>query len=232
MNPSSPTAILLFTRTPEEEAQHKTFVSASRPINRRIAQQLINHTFTCIENAGIPVYVINSHQQRGSTFGERLAAAFQDVFEEGYQNVIAVGNDTLALTARDIQLAANHLEHNQAVIGPTHRGGAYLIGLCQSVFSCIDFTDLPWETDLLFESLLQELPEDCVLLKYERDINDATDFYAVLTEIPQQSTLYKTLQNILSIRTIRRMVDRPRIATKHFLRYYSHRAPPRLLLSF
>ena len=232
MNPSSPTAILLFTRTPEEEALHKTFVSAGKHINRRIAQQLINHTFTCIEKAGIPVYVINSRQQRGSTFGERLAAAFQDVFEEGYQNVIAVGNDTLALTARDIQLAANHLEHNQAVVGPTHRGGAYLIGLRRSVFCRIDFTGLPWETDLLFDSLLQALPEECVLLKYERDINDATDFYAVLTELPQQSTLYKTLQDILSIRTIRRMVDRPRIATKHFLRYYSHRAPPYPVTSF
>ena len=129
MTPSSPTAILLFTRTPEEEAQHKTFVPAGRHVNERIASQLIKHTCTQLEKANIPVYVIDSDRQRGNSFGERLAAAFRDIYDEGYVNVIAVGNDTLTLTPQDLQRTVDLLATHTAVLGPTQRGGTYLMGL-------------------------------------------------------------------------------------------------------
>ena len=228
MLPSSSTAVLLFTRTPEEEARHKQFVSANCHVNRRIAHQLIKHTYSSIEKAGIPVFVINSDQQRGETFGERLTSAFEDVFERGYKNVIAVGNDTLTLTAKDIQRATELLEQNQAVIGPTDRGGTYLIGLSRSIFSGLDFQTLPWETDQLLDHLIQVLPIESTMLKCQRDINTSADFYAALTQLPRHSTLYKSLQSILFDLTIRRIDDRPRIHLKAVLRYYSHRAPPLL----
>ena len=65
----------------EEEALHKTFVSASRHINRRIAQQLINHTFTCLENAGIPVFVKSLSRPSGKVYYSLFLGRFKSYSE-------------------------------------------------------------------------------------------------------------------------------------------------------
>lgn len=232
MAPSSPTALLLFTRTPEEEARHKRFVPAGRHVNRKIAHQLIKHTSTCLQKAGIPVYVITSDQQKGCTFGERLAAAFEEIYDLGYTNVIAVGNDTLTLTSKDLQDAAHLLQHHRAVIGPTQRGGTYLIGLHRDVFSRKDFALLPWESERLLDCLLDSLPTNLSLLKFQQDINNAADFYAAVTKIWECAALLRAIQR-LSLREIAlTLIDRPRIPSKDLLRYYSHRSPPGISPSY
>ena len=228
MAPSSPTALLLFTRTPEEEARHKKFVQANRHVNRRIAHQLIKHTSSCLRKAGIPVFVITSDQQKGHTFGQRLAAAFQEIFEYGFDNVIAVGNDTLTLTARDLQTAAALLECNQAVIGPTQRGGTYLIGLHRSVFSGLDFNALPWETESLFDGLLSALDVAVSVLKYQQDINNATDFHAIIRKYWACAAFLEAFQNLCIIAIRLKLIDRPRIPCKDILHNFPHRAPPSL----
>ena len=129
MNYVQPTAILFFTRTPEEEARHKTFVPARRRTNRQVARELIKHTHGRLVLSGLPVYVVDSDLQVGTTFGERLAHAFQRIYALGYENVIAVGNDTLSLSSSDLTKATDLLGAHTSVIGPTSSGGAYLIGL-------------------------------------------------------------------------------------------------------
>ena len=226
MAPSSPTALLLFTRTPEEEARHKQFVPAGRHVNRRIACQLIRHTTASLQKAGIPVYVITSAKQRGRTFGERLAAAFQEIFNLGYMNVIAVGNDTLTLTSKDLQDAAHLLERRRAVVGPTRRGGTYLIGLHRDVFNQEDFAQLPWESEILLDSLLDSLDAQISLLKCQQDINNAADFYAAAVNMWECAALLKAIQRQSQHAITLTHIDRPTIPRKDILRYFSHRSPP------
>lgn len=229
------TAILLFTRTPQEEARHKRFASAGKNTSRRIASELIKHTYTCLEKAGTPVYVIDSNRQKGHTFGERLAHAFQDIFDLGYVNVIAVGNDTLTLTTDDLLTAEKLLQSHKAVLGPTTRGGTYLIGLHRSIFDGLDFTTLPWETHLLFDTLvtlfkIKEIPTS--FLKCLRDINDSADFYSVINELPTHSQLYKALQSLLITSVFQTVFDRTQRPFEHILSSCLHRAPPQQGFSF
>lgn len=223
------TAILLFTRTPQEEARHKTFASTSKKTSTRIARELIKHTYTCLEQAGTPVYVIDSDRQKGETFGQRLAHAFQEIYSLGYVHVIAVGNDTLSLSTDDLQEAIEQLRSNKAVLGPTKRGGAYLIGLHRSAFESLDFAALPWETHLLFDALVnlfQEKNVSASLLKCLRDINDSADFFTVIKGLSKRSSLYKVLKGLLVKSAYLRVSDRTQRPSEHILASILHRAPP------
>lgn len=150
------TAVLYFTRSAAEEARVKTFcTSGNFAQNRAIAQKLINHTHRQIQRSGLPVKVYESEIQVGRTFGEKLSNAFQSLFDEGYENVIAVGNDCAELSAKTIQSAANSLQNNPLVVGPAADGGTYLIGMNRKAFFSDSFSRLAWETGFLLEDFVR-----------------------------------------------------------------------------
>ena len=146
------TAVLYFTRSAGEEAQEKLFCNdGNYARNRAIAQTLISHTYEQIQASGLPIEICTSDAQRGRTFGEKLAHAYQDLFDKGYENVIAVGNDCIQLSAEILLNAAHLLERKSLVIGPAVDGGAYLIGIKREAFYKDFFIDLSWETAGLFD---------------------------------------------------------------------------------
>ncbi len=147
-------AILLFSRTAGEEALHKPFSDRGKAVNRRISGQLISHAENTARRSGLPVVHVSSAQQRGDTFGERIANAFGLVFAQGYARVIAIGNDCPYLTPKLLQAAAARLQTEPVVLGPARDGGAYLIGLSPEGFRDDDFRRLAWQTPSFFESLL------------------------------------------------------------------------------
>ncbi|HEX3816954.1 MAG TPA: DUF2064 domain-containing protein [Chthoniobacterales bacterium] len=69
------------------------------------------------------------HEQRGTTFAQRLEAAVEEIASLGYDEVVLVGSDCPTLVADDIAIAFAELETKRLVLGPDHRGGCYLIGL-------------------------------------------------------------------------------------------------------
>jgi glycosyltransferase A (GT-A) superfamily protein (DUF2064 family) len=147
-------AILLFSRTAGEEALHKPFSNRGRAVNRRIAGHFISHAEHTARRTGLPVVHVSSAQQRGNTFGERLANAFGLVFAQGYAQVIAIGNDCPYLTPGLLREAAARLQTQPVVLGPARDGGAYLIGLSLDSFRGDDFRQLAWQTPAFYESLL------------------------------------------------------------------------------
>ncbi|MEL6625495.1 MAG: DUF2064 domain-containing protein [Bacteroidota bacterium] len=150
------TAILFFAREAKEEAFFKAWnAQGSWKVNQKISESLNQHTLRTAEATGLPVIWVDSTLQRGNSFGERLSHAFADVFEMGYQQVIAIGNDCPALTAADISISSELLSQRQLVAGGTQDGGVYLIGLHRDQFASQEFQSLTWETSDLQESLLQ-----------------------------------------------------------------------------
>jgi len=147
-------AILLFSRTAGEEALHKSFSTRRRAVNRRIAGHLISHAESVARQSGLPVVHVSSARQRGDTFGERLVSAFRLVFAEGYDKVLAIGNDCPYLTPGLLQAAADRLQTQEVVLGPARDGGAYLIGLSAEGFRGDDFGQLAWQTPACYASLL------------------------------------------------------------------------------
>ncbi len=146
-------AILLFSRTAGEEALHKPFSHRGKAVNRRIAGHFIAHAGDTARRSGLPVVHVSSAQQRGETFGERLAHAFRLVFAQGYARVLAIGNDCPYLTPGLLREAAARLQTQPVVLGPARDGGAYLIGLSAGSFREGAFCELAWQTPACYASL-------------------------------------------------------------------------------
>lgn len=171
------TAILYFTRSADEEARAKSFCSSGNfAQNKAIAHQLITHTADRINETGFPVRVFNSASQQGHTFGEKLGNAFQAVFDEGFEHVIAIGNDCLQLTSQTIEHTGFLLQEQHLVAGPSADGGTYLLGISRKAYHKQSFISLDWESKNLFSDFVRyghALGIDVTKLATLADIDDA-----------------------------------------------------------
>lgn len=151
---SKHTAILFFSRSASEECQSKSF-SKNRRANSKISQKLIAHTRKEIKNTDLPFFHISSKEQSGKNFGERFSNALGTVFNRGFDNVIAVGNDCPLLNAKDILDTCQLLEEGSNVIGPSKDGGIYLLGIRKTEYEKKTFQNLRWQLSSLFSDIQQ-----------------------------------------------------------------------------
>ncbi|PTX18422.1 hypothetical protein C8N40_106222 [Pontibacter mucosus] len=149
------TAVLLFTRTPSEEAQVKRFCH-NRSKSEAIAAKLIDHTRKLVQQAGLQLVIIDSSRQQGHTFGERLHHAFSQTFAQGYEQIICLGNDTPGLTPVTLRAAAEALQEQDFVFGQATDGGVYLMGMHCHTSPLLDFSAISWNTSLVFEELCEQ----------------------------------------------------------------------------
>ena len=174
------TAILLFTRSADDETVSKPLLpNAGLKENRKISSLLIESTIDTVRKTTLPFIIINSRQQVGATFGERFYHAFNSVFEQGFQNVIAIGNDCITLHSSDIIKAANVISINGGlVLGPATDGGIYLMGLNKNEFNKDIFLTILWETNKVFIQLQNKYtdsPDKIYLLSKKADIDTSKD---------------------------------------------------------
>jgi len=83
--------------------------------------------------------------QCGEGLSERLTHAFHEAFQRGGKRVMALGSDTLGLTAQIIEEGFECLKSNDVVIGPAEDGGYYLIGSAN--FQPKLFEGMSWSTN-------------------------------------------------------------------------------------
>lgn len=174
------TALLLFTRTAESEATHKSFVSCkSKKANLKIAEIFIQRSEAIAKFFNIPFFEITENEQRGNSFGEKYSNAFKDIFSKGFENVISIGNDCASLTQNILNSSLKEIETNGAVIGPSKDGGAYLIGFNKKYFQQHSFTALQWQSENLLSDLQNYFTNqnaEITLLTKLNDIDCAEDF--------------------------------------------------------
>ncbi|HEX9660037.1 MAG TPA: TIGR04282 family arsenosugar biosynthesis glycosyltransferase [Rhodothermales bacterium] len=86
-------------------------------------------------------------RQRGDGLGPRMKHAFEDSFDEGYRPVVIIGSDHPTLPLSIIEQAFTELRRpDTVVIGPSHDGGYYLLGLSEP-------------TGVLFDGMTYSHPE-------------------------------------------------------------------------
>lgn len=178
-NQRSHTAILLFARTIPEEIRHKKFTYHNRPkTSEKIAWHLFDHTLEKIQCCQLPYFHFSEREQRGSSFGEKLANAINAVFNKGFDHVITIGADCPELTPRDILEADKALNIHQAVLGPAKDGGLYLIGLTSEAFDPEKFKKIHWCSGNDCEELRSVVGERVRMLRTKRDVDqpDALKF--------------------------------------------------------
>lgn len=148
------TALLIFSRTALEEAVSKRYVpSADIRNNVRVAKKFIQHTAQVAQETELPLYIKTSDQQVGYTFGERFSNAIDEVFNKGYEKVIAIGSDSPDLDKETILLVEKKLSKNGLVLGPTKDGGVYVVGIQKEIFDRSTFANIPWQTRSTYSAL-------------------------------------------------------------------------------
>lgn len=199
------TAVLLFIRDEKEEAKLKNFSPRQgRAGNRRVIQELNRYALDIAHQTNLPVFVCTGDEQRGATFGEKLANATEDIFQQGYNKLITIGNDCLSLTADDLLLANEELSTNELVLGPTPEGGVYLIGLNKAAYERKQFLELRWESSYLFHDFCTTISTDAVaILATKADANTAEALNKAIQQLPVTNYLVRRLGQLLYIPTCR-----------------------------
>lgn len=175
---NSNTALILFTRTAAEEAKAKKFsYHVGKKGNELIAGKLIANAIKIAKNSGVDFFLFTEKEQISGAFGDRLAHAYQQVFNKGYERVISIGNDSPSMDLMTIMSAIEDLEKHDLVIGPAKDGGVYLLGMHKSLFELRTFSRLKWKTDRLIEDILENLSVkgNSRLLHTLADIDHARD---------------------------------------------------------
>ena len=189
------TAILVFANSATEEAKHKAI-----PEGNLLFEHFNTAILKKVKKTGVPHFLYTEKEQEGKTFGQRFSNAIQDVFNQGFEQVITIGNDTPLLTVADIHDAITALNTADSVIGPSVDGGAYLIGLKKIHFKAKLFAQLPWQTKKLRASLNATMTTKglrIAFLKYLNDVNSYQDLKRLIPILHQLTTTLR--QFILTI---------------------------------
>ncbi len=93
--------------------------------------------------------------QAAGDLGDRMAAFFGRRFAAGAQRVVLIGSDSPDLPLDRIERAFALLADHDVVIGPSHDGGYYLIGLRRLIDEL--FRNIAWSTHKVFARTMERI---------------------------------------------------------------------------
>ncbi|MDP8907876.1 MAG: TIGR04282 family arsenosugar biosynthesis glycosyltransferase, partial [Chloroflexota bacterium] len=95
--------------------------------------------------------------QEGEGLGVGLGGAFARGFARGYRRVLIISSDSPTLPRKVFEEAFAALDDHDLVLGPTHDGGYYLIGLTRPEPHL--FEGIAWSTDAVYGQTLERAAE-------------------------------------------------------------------------
>ena len=124
--------------------------------------------------------------QRGEGFGERLLATAEDILACGYGSVCLIDSDSPTVPAAVFEMAVAELERpgDRVVVGPSHDGGYYLIGLKRAHAEV--FADINWSTATVFEETVAAAKAagiEVVVLPLWYDVDDDSSLAILKSEL-------------------------------------------------
>lgn len=158
-----------------------------------IYRQLLDHTHKVTQKVAVDKIVFYSDEvitddiweetsydkkvQEGSDLGKRMVNAFKYAFSKGYRKAIVIGSDCFEITPKIINEAFAALPANNFVIGPTHDGGYYLLGMA-TLYASV-FKNKRWSSDEVLHDTLVDI----------RNINGSYKLLKELTDIDTEADL-------------------------------------------
>lgn len=189
---SHTTAVLIFANSSTEELKYKPFKKG-----QLLFDALTQHTLDTVKKTGLPYFHVSEKKQKGNTFGERFTNAVASVYEKGFNAVITIGNDSPQLKPQQLLLTAQHLEKNSFVLGPSHDGGFYLMGISKSQFKASIFKKFAWQTASLCNQIMhwaKTSSYSSIKLRALLDVDTQED---VKTQLNTFKALPKNILNVL-----------------------------------
>ena len=126
-------------------------------------------------------------RQTGDTLGERMTAAFEQLFAAGMDRVIVVGSDIPGINTQILCEAFATLESHDLVIVPAFDGGYCLIAFRGERFVPVILQDMPWSTSRVLSATLEACAThriSCKLLDQLQDIDTQDDLTAYCRQPP------------------------------------------------
>jgi len=125
--------------------------------------------------------------QRGSTFGERLACATEDILRAGFSSVCLIDSDSPTLPPEAYVQAVEALAKpgDRIVLGPSDDGGYYLIGIKKALRHI--FEDVDWSTECVFEQTVQ----------HAREKNLEVNLLPLWYDVDERATLRRLCRELL-----------------------------------
>lgn len=123
--------------------------------------------------------------QEGSDLGKRMVNAFKNAFSKGYRKAIIIGSDCFDITPKIINEAFAALPANNFVIGPSHDGGYYLLGMA-TLYAAV-FKNKRWSSDEVLHDTLVDI----------RNMNGSYKLLKELVDIDTEADL-DLVKNIIS----------------------------------
>ncbi|WP_299712656.1 DUF2064 domain-containing protein [uncultured Tenacibaculum sp.] len=200
LNKSTNTAILLFSNTSQKEVKEKQ-IRNGRLLFKHLHQKVLSEA----QKTGLDILVFNENNQVGTSFGERFSNAIETVFNQGYDHVITIGNDSPELNSAHILIAHENLIRQRNTLGPALDGGVYLIGISKQQFLKDEFASLPWQTSELLNALTAFFTKKTLnpfLLQPLKDLDSKSDlFYFLNTKNSVLESIILTIISTFSIPT-------------------------------
>ncbi len=132
--------------------------------------------------------------QNGQDLGEKMANAFDTVFQNGFERAVLIGTDIPEITCNIIFTAFNVLKTKKVAVGPASDGGYYLIGFQKSGFSKHIFNHIEWSTASVFEQTLAHMGKKGVsyeCLQKLEDIDTCEDLNALALRVKKGQKIGK-----------------------------------------
>ena len=202
---NSKNLLLIFTRNPELGKCKTRLAATIGDTNAlEVYKFLLQHTASITHGLNVHKKVYYSESiwendvwdemrydkraQKGVNLGERMARAFSEGFNNGFEKIVIIGSDMLDLSQSDIENAFATLEENDFVIGPAEDGGYYLLGM--KYFKPQLFKGKQWGKDTVFADSMANLQSEKVsVLPIKNDIDvyeDIKDIEAFQPFLKQQ----------------------------------------------
>lgn len=197
--------LLIFTRNPElGKCKTRLAATIGDKSALEIYKFLLEHTVTITRNLNVKKQVCYSEEiwkddiwnasffdkkvQKGGSLGERMANAFLEGFEAGFEKICIIGSDMHDLEQDDLEEAFSSLNQQDFVIGPASDGGYYLLGM--KSFSPDLFKNKDWGSETVLKNTLIDLKNEKVhVLETRNDI----DRYEDIKDVPAFQSFLKTL---------------------------------------
>jgi hypothetical protein len=167
-------AIIIFVRNPEL-GKVKTRLAATVGDEQAldIYCQLLSHTMEQAGKVAADKFVFYHQQisvddiwngdgfykklQTGESLGDKMKAAFGEIFKLGYNKIMIIGSDCLQLKSSIINDGFTLLDEYDTVIGPANDGGYYLLGM-KNNYSFL-FDNKAWSTESVFDDSMKDMQQ-------------------------------------------------------------------------
>jgi len=193
-NSSHKTAILVFANSSKQELLHKPLYKGEG-----LFEALTQDTLQKVKKTGLPYFHISEKEQKGNSFGERFTNAIKTVFDQGFENIITIGNDTPQLQTAHLLKTETALASGKTVLGPSLDGGFYLMGLHKSNFDSEIFKRLPWQRFSLFKRISVILDLTDSILYTLPTLGDIDTIGDAKRLISFKKSISSTLLNLLTL---------------------------------